>query len=370
MLPPGSSCEIVRHNVDLHDPDPEAPYKIQHGGYFLMTTRTPDRSRRRLGERVSHVTVEGGGAYEPIHRDEVFWILRKPNVRVPRFRSAILNEDASEALQAGSAPGEVSTIFRSIPLPSRGSASNNFTFPAAIEQFRNSIAQVPAGIVGNPNLIPQCEASQLQGTGCPPDSQVGWIFATLLGGLERVPLYNMVPGPGYPAQFGFSFVYVPSLLTVAVRPDYGLNIENKNPVITLPLSMVGISFWGVRRPRARHRAHGGMLPGYPQGIAATSARPKRRTKRSCACPPHARTIRSNGHWKRTATSIRASRVDHRHDPGAGRLQPTRIHADIEARPTTNVAESPTGFEFNSTFLRTTIPTGCGGESENHGRPPA
>ena len=67
----------------------------------------------------------------------------------------------------------------------------------------------------------------------------------MLGGLERVPLYNMVPGPGYPAQFGFSFVYVPSLLTVDVRPDYGLDIVNKNPVITLPLTMVGVTFWGV-----------------------------------------------------------------------------------------------------------------------------
>ena len=78
-----------------------------------MTIRTPVERDAATGERVSHITVEGGGAYEAIHRDEVFWVTSETKGFGFRdFEATILNEDASEALQAGSAPGEVTTIFR------------------------------------------------------------------------------------------------------------------------------------------------------------------------------------------------------------------------------------------------------------------
>jgi hypothetical protein len=349
LLPPGSVCEIAGNTLTCTIPIPEAPYKIQHGGYILMTTRTPVEPGAVPGERVSHVTLEGGGAYEPIHKDEVFWITSETKPFGFRdFEATILNEDGSEALQAGSAPGEVSTVFQVNTSAQAWFGIDSFTFPGAIEQFRNSVAQVPAGIVGNPNLIPQCEASQLQGTGCPPDSQVGWIFATLLGGLERVPLYNMVPGPGYPAQFGFSFVYVPSLLSVSVRPDYGLNIENKNPVITLPLSMVGVTFWGVPASESHDTERTPeCLPGYPQGMSGnvcpTDAPHKAFLRLPTSCPDHPLD------WTLEADSyihpgVMASITDTTPAPvGCNQLEFTPT---IEARPTTNVAEAPTGLEFN------------------------
>jgi hypothetical protein len=349
MLPPGSTCEIVDRTITCTIPIPEAPYKIQHGGYILMTTRAPVEADATPGERVSEITLEGGGAFEPVHHDEVFWITSEnKGFGFRDFDATILNEDSSEALQAGSAPGDVTTVFRVHTSAQSWFGFDFFTFPAAIEQFRNSVAHVPAGIVGNPNLIPQCEASQLQGTGCPPDSQVGWIFATLLGGLERVPLYNMVPGPGYPAQFGFSFVYVPSLLTVDVRPDYGLDIANKNPVITLPLTMVGVTFWGVPASE-RHDTERtpDCLPGYPQGMSGnvcpTDAPHKAFLRLPTSCPDHPLD------WTLEADSyihpgVVASIDETTPAPvGCNQLDFTPT---TEARPTTNVAEAPTGFEFN------------------------
>ena len=349
MLPPGSTCEIVDRTVVCTIPTPEAPYKIQHGGFILMTTRAQVEVDAVEGERVSHISLEGGGAFEPVHRDEVFWITpQHKGFGFRDFEATILNEDGSEALQAGSAPGEVSTVFRMITSAQSWFGFDGFTFPATIEQFRNTVAHVPPGLVGNPNLLPQCEASQLQGKGCPPDSQVGWIFATLLGGLERVPLFNMVPGPGYPAQFGFSFVYVPSLLTVDVRPDYGLDIVNKNPVITLPLTMVGVTFWGVPASEQHDTERSTeCLPGYPQGMSGnlcpTDAPHKAFLRLPTSCPdqPLDWVLESDSYIH---PGVMASITDTTPSPvGCNQLEFTPT---IEARPTTNVADAPTGFEFN------------------------
>src|SRR5215213_4761666 len=129
QLPGGSTCEIVTQTLVCTIPKPEAPYKMQHGGFLLMTIRTPVDPKAALGERVSHITLEGGGAFEPVHKDEVFWITSETKGFGFRdFEATILNEDGSEALQAGSAPGEVSTIFRVITSAQSYFGGDFFTF--------------------------------------------------------------------------------------------------------------------------------------------------------------------------------------------------------------------------------------------------
>ena len=350
-LPEGSTCNIVDQTSTCTLPPPNPPYALQHGGYINFTQRTPI-DEDAAGELVTHITVDGGGAYEPIARDEVMFA-GTPNkpFGFREFEAAILNEDGSEAVQAGAAPGEIKTTFRVNSSAKEWFGQPSFTTFAAIEQFRNTTAHVPAGVIGNPNALPKCDGVQLAAGGygnCPPDSQVGYVYFTVLGALDRVPLFNMESPPGYPAQFGFTYLYVPNLLTVDVRPDYGLDIVNKNPVITLPLTKVSVSFWGVPAAELHDTMRSSAcLPGYPGGQSGntcpTDAPRKAFLRLPTSCPDEpldwlleADSYIDPGDVASITTTTPAP-------VGCNQLEFTPT---IEARPTTNVADAPTGLEFN------------------------
>ena len=83
--------------------------------------------------------------------------------------------------------------------------------------FRDLRVDLPQGMVVDPTAIPTCTEAQLEsgseelraGGGCPDASAVGVISLQIaIAGLfstSELPLYNMVPPAGSPAEFGFSF---------------------------------------------------------------------------------------------------------------------------------------------------------------------
>ena len=113
--------------------------------------------------------------------------------------------------------------------------------------------------MGNPTPFPQCTEEQFDTGGnngtniCPPEAAVGVASVTVndpgaKGAFTAlVPLFNVTPGPGEPARFGFRILNNPVFLDTAVRTgsDYGVtvNIENTNQATNLISSRV--TFWGV-----------------------------------------------------------------------------------------------------------------------------
>jgi hypothetical protein len=65
----------------------------------------------------------------------------------------------------------------------------------------------PAGFITNPHAIPTCENKELEEGKCPPASQMGVEVATVyVGGKDvtaELPVFNMVPPPGRPADFAY-----------------------------------------------------------------------------------------------------------------------------------------------------------------------
>ena len=85
---------------------------------------------------------------------------------------------------------------------------------------------LPPGFFGEPNATPRCTREQLDAGACPADTQIGELVPLIdptgggPGSSKGEALYNMVPPPGMPAQFGFAIFGVHAFIDVDAQ-GYG-----------------------------------------------------------------------------------------------------------------------------------------------------
>jgi len=127
------------------------------------------------------------------------------------FTSSALDASGSPDTQAGDHPAALYTAF---DVPSANVETAGGPLQDPVEDPRQVVIDLPAGLVGNPQAAPRCTEGQLATFGgCPPGAQVGEIgLLEPLGasaaqqqqpGAEaNIPVYNVVPERGYPAEFG------------------------------------------------------------------------------------------------------------------------------------------------------------------------
>lgn len=273
------------------------------------------------------------------------------------FEPSILKGGTPE-VQAGATPDVLATPFE---VTSKQVYGFGGLFPVAtggVEQMRNTIAHTPPGVVANLNATPvQCTLRQLSEplvgansmNRCPTDSQIGTV--RLFGKHNFLQVYNMVPPPGTPAEFGFNVLEVVVLIKAKLRPDdFGFDVFTENVNNALPLADVNIELWGDPAASAHDSARGVCLSGIegnsrgvePDGLCSTDAPRKAflRLPTSCTGPLQ---------WSMEADSYQ--------NPGAYSNLPATTPAQVgcnqleftptlKARPTTNVADSPSGLEFS------------------------
>jgi hypothetical protein len=109
---------------------------------------------------------------------------------------------------------------------------------------------LPPGLVGNPNVLPQCSTGQLVAwANCPIDSQVG-IAKVFVDHLDEFtePIYNLTPP--HPdrevARFGFYAQLYPVFIDVKVRTasDYGVTATVHSSPGLAALLKAETTFWG------------------------------------------------------------------------------------------------------------------------------
>ncbi|HST42135.1 MAG TPA: hypothetical protein VLK58_21630, partial [Conexibacter sp.] len=113
------------------------------------------------------------------------------------------------------------------------------------ETAKSVIVDLPPGIVGDPNATPRCAMEVL--TMCPPETQIGVVrVRTFLLKEGIVPLYNLVPSHGAPAEFGF-WAMLTVKLQVSVRSDgdHGLRTTIDNLPTLAALVSTDLTLWGV-----------------------------------------------------------------------------------------------------------------------------
>ncbi len=132
--------------------------------------------------------------------------------------------------QAGSHPSAATVTFE-LNKETKG----NVLFPVGGEA-RNIDVNLAPGVIGDPNIVPQCTRARFAAEECPEETRIGTISAGLgetgatLFELPDIPLYNIVPPPGVPAQFGFELEGIHTFLDAGVRSggDNGITLHDDN----------------------------------------------------------------------------------------------------------------------------------------------
>ena len=217
-------------------------------------------------------------------------------------------------------------------------------------QTKDIFTDLPAGSVGYPQAVPRCESADLNLTllgNCPTEAQVGFAATGSFVAFFS-PVSSMVPVPGEPAAFGYKvFGYTINLFT---RPrsesDYGLTVEARDLPTGVALRGTALTLWGVPYDTAHdnHRfdsdgSHGGT----PLGATVTGAamRPLTSAPTNCNTGPLSTTVRIRS-WGKPDQWISAD---------AAASEQTGCEAidfkpQVTASPTTTVADSPTGLNFD------------------------
>ncbi len=139
-------------------------------------------------------------------------------------------EGALGGTQAGSHPSALTITFE------LNKALKNGELTSVGGEARNIEANLPPGVFGDPRAVPQCTRQQFDAEACPADTQVGVDDASLgdtgqgLFGPLEFQIYNIVPPPGVPAQFGFNLFAIQTFIDAGVRTgsDNGITVHVDN----------------------------------------------------------------------------------------------------------------------------------------------
>ena len=178
------------------------------------------------GTVVNRVTVSGGGAPSAAESNDRLTIGSGiPGFGLTGFEGWFSNGDGSPDTQAGSHPYDLTLNF----------GLNAIQYEPTGGGLREVSIALPTGVVGDPQAVPQCSREQFFSAltePCPAETQVGVDTAgvTPKPGIgfgdfeERAAVYNLVPPPGVPAEFGFDLEGVPVLVDFGVRSgsDYAI----------------------------------------------------------------------------------------------------------------------------------------------------
>jgi hypothetical protein len=260
------------------------------------------------------------------------------------------NADGSSASLAGSHPEQLTV---GLSLSGVADAQTLYVPGGGV---RDISGELPQGMVVNPNAVPQCEETDLEneGVGCPEATQIGTIALTLSFGEEApgfsfYPLYNMVPPPGYPAEFGFEViggVYFHLLGRVRSDGDYGLSADTLNIPSTVGVMGAAVTFWGDPSASSHNWVRGycykmdGCPPQEEFHTAAVSM------PSSCTSEPIDTFLRIDN-WVGEGAEASYESTDGNGNPvGVDGCNSLQFEPTLEARPTTNLADSPSGLNFN------------------------
>jgi hypothetical protein len=206
------------------------------------------------------------------------------------FSAGPLNADGSPSTQAGAHPFELETAFQ---LGTVFDPQLGYDVPSGA--VKDTVVSLPPGAIGDPSAVLRCAQANLNNglVGCPPDAQIGYaeIRLQFFFGQQtsRVPIYNMVPPSGEPAQFTFLVVAAIAHIDVKVRSngDYGVTATVHNVNAAVPVYGVTLHLWGVpadsSHDELRAKLPGGG-PGLGPGTSGLARKPFLRNSTSCAGP--------------------------------------------------------------------------------------
>jgi hypothetical protein len=263
------------------------------------------------------------------------------------FSVSALNQDSTTVTQAGSHPYQVTVGFTLTSHVLEGR-----TLPEG--DIKRLTAALPKGLVVDPQATPRCTEAQLEsdltGKGCPPSAAVGTIAVTSNFQNTLVtfhsPLFNMMPPPGEPAEFGVDVgalaVYFHLAGGVGGAPDYTLFADASDIISKLPVIAASTTLWGDPSSPS-HDAERCPLEGFCNAPVERTRAAFLTMPTACAGPLSA-TI-SAASWQEPGAEI----ADTAELPGLEGCGALAFTPSIAVQPETGVADSPTGLQVDLHF---------------------
>jgi hypothetical protein len=249
--------------------------------------------------------------------------------------------------------------------------------------LRTTVVNLPAGFSGNNTAVPTCTVAQLINVNtqavmkqrerkepeggnlpsCPVASQVGQISFECTGCTSAptpqkvtVPLYNMeVTSFGVTAELGFRALIVTQVLLVSVRPgDSGLTITVPNTEKIVEARNVSATVWGEPADHSHDVQRGEVCLGETSisftgkecynelgGSAAANIPVKPFLSNPTGCEAHTATMEAYSWEEPEKPSSATTEVG-----PIGECERVPFKPSIEAQPSTESAESPTGLDLS------------------------
>jgi hypothetical protein len=206
------------------------------------------------------VTVSGGGSVNPDTASPTNPIDDGPisTFGTSFFGFDVIGPAGEPFTQAGGHPYAVSTEFeynRELDPGATETAvdhSEEYRDVSAGEEAKTIVAELPLGLIGNPQAAPRCAQSQFTNpsgdniSGCPADTRVGIIYFQKAAGLIfPYQLFNLVPTAGHAAEFGFVFASVGiTIYGDVVHSSRGYTLRITATVPQAFISAVNLVFFG------------------------------------------------------------------------------------------------------------------------------
>jgi hypothetical protein len=310
------------------------------------------------GTLANEVSVSGGGAPAPASVTEpiVFSSTPSSSFGFAGWDGWFGSPDGTADTQAGSHPYEATFSFELNSVAERifGEVANG-----AGGRLRHVDVNLPPGIVGNPTAVPQCSRQLLNGSEprCPVSTQIGFDAADLSrfgyesgGGLlpqpTSLPVYNMIPPPGVPAEFGMDILGIPVLVDAGVRSgsDYGIGEHIDDIPQGREIFTNTITIWGEPAdPRHDFERHSLESENCTEGCSTHAVRKPFLTLPTSCGAPLVYTIGARP-WE-TLEEADAEFVahDNTHTPaGLTGCDKLAFDPSIDVAPDTSAADTPTG----------------------------
>jgi hypothetical protein len=361
-LPPG----ISEHGTDLQSVTRTIGVSraIDPGETEFVPVRT-DVALPEGATATAAVTVSGGGAAASAQASTETTI----SSALPAFdflpgeggfAGSLTDADGASPTQAGSHPFQFSFDFG---LPSKQIGKvNDFSgeLLSVDGGLRDQRTILPKGMVVDPSATPvRCTEAQFEVLACPDASAVGVVdVINPLGSPDLTTangaLFNMVPAAGEAAQFAFEpagvgiFVHVSGGVHAG---DYALQSETRDApsLFGNPVFGVRVQLWGDPSAPSHDRARGKCLSAILGDTCPVPAQSRPFLSMPTSCGP-------SQSFAVEANSWGTPGVFHRRDAelsdqngnatGVSGCNALHFNPTLKARPTTNVADSPSGLSVD------------------------
>jgi len=292
---------------------------------------------------INYAKVEGGGAAPAATEAANTLNGEAPAFGFQDFHIGVYEADGAIDTRAGDHP---SSLTATLDLTSALDPHGSFLTPdLAVEEPKTVTLELPLGLLANPQAAAQCPEADLTQSGepaCPVESRVGMVaidqrgelVSSLEGRASKLSyIYNMVPEPGFPAEFAFKVASAGVFMYASVVPGasgYGLHITVPDiPRAIVAADGISITFFGDPGERD---GDSGASPAFLTNPTA------------CSDEPLGASVEADS-WVQPQrwVSTPAAQVVYPKIEGCDVLQ---FDPTIAVKPETTQADTPSGYEID------------------------